>query len=403
MKRPIVLPDWLRALRRRGMLPSPRTLRALRRLCEELPTRGNKVELHTDGDRLYERMLEDISSARTRISLEIYMFCDDQVGQAFSAALRERAAAGVDVRVIYDALGSLETSSAFFDRLSGEGIEVIAYHPIAPWKRGFAIFGRDHRKILVVDGVCGFAGGMNIGCQWSSTQEGGSDWRDTHVRVEGPAAGDLEVLVEDTWYRETGRLLELDRLVPRDTAGASTGVLVSVVAGPATSHRRIQRSYTTALGQARSRVRITSSYFIPNRRLRRAIRAACQRGVVVELILPQHNDVALAHHASRRFYDRLLRWGVHLHLYQPTILHAKTAVIDSTWAIVGSGNLDSLSINFNLESNLILLGKDFGKEMDNAFDEDLARSHRIDLQEWRRRPWRLRLFERLCALLRYWL
>lgn len=396
------MPDWLKGLRRRGLLPSPGFLRSLRRLSEDVPTRGNHVDLFVDGDHLFERMLEDISTAKKRITLEIYMLCEDEVGEAFSSALIERANSGVEIKIIYDAIGSLETSTRFFQRLIDAGIEVLAYHPIAPWKRGFSIFGRDHRKILVIDGIYGYTGGMNIGSQWASSPDK-MGWRDSHVRVQGPAAGDLEVLVEDTWYRETGKVLKLDRLMPRDRPEAPTGVLISVVAGQASIHRRIQRSYTTALGYARKRVRITSSYFIPNLRLRRAIRAACRRGVTVELILPQHNDVALAHHASRRFYDRLLRWGVKLYLYQPTILHAKTAVIDSTWAIVGSGNLDSLSINFNLESNLILIGKEFGEEMNRVFDEDLSRSKLLDLKQWRKRRWSLRLAERFCALLRYWL
>lgn len=396
-------PSVLRVLRRRGFLPRPRTLRALRRLSNSLPTRGNDIDLFHDGDRLYSRMLEDIRGAQDRVHLEMYMFLADRTGWRFAHALAERARAGIPVRVIYDSLGSFGNAPDFWEFLRDAGVEVLEFAPVAPWRRRFALFGRDHRKILIVDGKIGYTGGVNIGDPWAGRRRGGDNWRDSHARVSGPAAGDLEVLFIDTWFRESGEVLHLARTVPRETPAAHANQAQVYVVGGSASERRIRRLYLLAVGHARQKIRITCSYFVPDRKFRRALIHARRRRIEVSLLLPKQSDVTVALLASQGLYDRFLRNGIELYEWKPSILHAKTAVVDGEWSTIGSSNLDYLSFHTNLEANLVILDPETGAEIEGRFERDLRFSDRVDLDRWRNRSLWRKLLERVALLFRRWL
>ncbi|MEM7167173.1 MAG: phospholipase D-like domain-containing protein [Planctomycetota bacterium] len=382
----------------------PRLLRSLRRVAHCLPTRGNGLELFHDGDQLFRSMLDAIRNAERRVYMEMYTFLADRTGWRFAYALAERAQAGVEVRIVYDAVGSFGLSASLLRLLHEAGVQTVVYHPVAPWRRHFTLFRRNHRKVLTVDGTIGYVGGVNIGDPWMGRRRGGGNWRDTHLRVDGPAAGDLEMLFVDTWYRETGEELSRSPL-PREPQGdkAADARQVYIVGGLGGPGRRIRRLYLIALGQARRRVVIANSYFVPDRKFRKALTHARRRGLRVQLLLPLRSDVRVAQLASQSFFSRLLRDGIEIYLWRPTVLHAKFAVIDDDWWTVGSSNLDHWSFQRNLEANAVVLDQESGRALSARFERDLRFADAVELSQWRRRPFLQKVLERLASLLRGWL
>lgn len=396
-----------RALRRRGLL-SNRLLRALRKVTQSLPTRGNQVEVFHDGDQLFAAMLRDIRAAESTISLEMYMFLSDRVGWRFAQALADRSKRGVEVRVVYDALGSMGISSDMLKVMTDAGVAVLDYHPVAPWRRRFALFRRNHRKVLTVDGRIGYVGGVNLADAWAGRRRGGANWRDTHMRVVGPAAGDLELLFIDTWFEETGEVLPLpprsrEMAEPEDGTTDDPGQQVYVIGGVGGPKRRIRRLYLIAMGHARRRIVIANSYFVPDRKFRKALAHARRRGLQVQLLLPLRSDVRVALLASQALYTTLLKSGIEIYLWRPTILHSKYAVIDDEWWTVGSSNLDHLSFHRNREANAVVLDGASGHDLSARFARDLRFAERIHLAQWRRRPLHRKLLEKLAFLFSPWL
>ena len=205
-----VVPEFVKKpLRYRSLLRRPAVLRELTQIAEDGPTYQNRTEVFHSGDALYAQMAADISQAEKRVLCEFYMFLSDDAAWLVAQALAAKAREGVEVRLIYDAIGSLDGTVKIFRVLQEAGVEVLEYRPIAPWKRRFGVFGRDHRKILVIDDRLGYLGGYNLGDHWSERASKEAAWRDTHVRIMGPAALDMAVLFAETWHRETGQLLEV--------------------------------------------------------------------------------------------------------------------------------------------------------------------------------------------------
>jgi cardiolipin synthase len=360
---------------------------------------GNAVVPLRDADEAYPAMLAAIRGAQSSVRLESYIFEDGRAGTAFGEALIERARAGVQVHVIYDAVGCLGTSSAFWAHLRGAGAQVVEFHPLSLWRRLWRWNRRDHRKLLVVDGQIAFAGGLNISDNYL-TNEMRPGWRDTHLRVAGPVVFELDRLFAASWQYVTGHYLP-----PAHPAPVPVGShVVAAVGSRLRRHRTaIYRDYLHAITHARRTIRIANAYFIPPRGVRRALAAAVARGVSVEVIVPAWGDLMLAHFASRHLFDRLLRAGVRIHLWPDAVMHAKTAVIDGLWSTVGSFNLDHRSVVHNIELNLNVVDREVGAQMDAMFEADRARCREVVLFEWRLRALGERLLERVCYLMRYWL
>ncbi|HEY3356210.1 MAG TPA: phospholipase D-like domain-containing protein [Polyangia bacterium] len=383
-------------------LPFPPAVDAeAQRLCRRVHglVPGNQVTLLRDADEAYPAMLAAIRGAQRLIRLESYIFEDGEAGTRFGAALEERARAGVEVQVIYDAVGSIGTGAGFWERLRAAGAQVVEFHPLSLWRRLWRWNRRDHRKLLIVDDAVAFTGGLNISDAYLTT-EVHQGWRDTHVRVEGPVVFELDRLFAASWQYVTERYLP-----PAPAAPAIAGPqAVAAIGSRLRRHRtEIFRGYLHAIKQARRTVRIANAYFIPPRAVRRALVAAVARGVRVEIIVPAWGDLMSAHFASRNLFDRLLAAGVRIHLWPDAVMHAKTAVIDGLWSTVGSFNLDHRSIVHNIELNLNVVDAAFGAEMDAMFDADRARCQEVVLFEWRLRALGERFLERLFYLGRYWL
>jgi cardiolipin synthase A/B len=357
----------------------------------------NRVRLLHDGLEALPAMLTAISSAREEVLLEMYWFGSDRTGRRFAEALMERARAGVCVRVTYDAIGSLEAGTAMFDEMRAAGVEVHEFNPIAPWRRRFSfarINQRDHRKLLVIDGMCALTGGFNLGDPWAPKAEGGQGFHDDGVEVIGSAALELRWLFYRTFPAPP---IALSPRTPPE--GASE---VTVLASDLHAERRdIYDSYINAIARATRDIVITNSYFIPAGRVRRALARAVARSVRVRVLMPRDTDVKLAQLASRHLYTRLLREGIELYEWAGGVLHSKTAVVDDDWCTVGSFNFDARSIYNNLELNVAIVDREINAALRRRVESDLAESVKIDLAHWQKRSLFLRLIERIVYAFRW--
>jgi cardiolipin synthase len=362
---------------------------------------GNEIAIYHRGQEAFQHMRRAIEGAAAEILLESYIFKDDATGWEVLELLGQACSRGVSVRILADAFGSLWTRSGFWREMRSRGCEVRLFHPVFPyfWHQFF----RDHRKILVVDRRVGFTGGMNIAEEYGSprSRKNGRAWRDTHARVEGPAAWELALVFSEAWHRAGGTPLEIPPLVVEEGAlGARVLVLDS---RPLRGHEESAAVLAAIVGSARRSVLVTNAYFAPRWVAIEVLGAAAARGVDVRLLLPGASDVPLIRHAGHGYFGELLAKGVRIFEYGAAVLHAKTMVVDGFVSVVGSTNLDFRSFRFNAECNLVVLDEGAGASMEAAFAEDLTRSEEIRNESWRRRRlghrWGDSLARRLSPLL----
>lgn len=364
---------------------------------------GNKVTLLQDGPATYQAMFAAIRNAKDNINMESYIIEDGKVGQQFADLLLERQAHGVQVNVIYDSVGAFGTDRAFFDRLMKAGVRVLEFNPVNPlWARkAWALNHRDHRKLLVVDGRTAFLGGINISSVYSrgsffSTRSGKPDsksgWRDTDIEIDGPAVSEFQRLFIETWNKQHG-----GPLMPKDYFPIITpqgkDIVRAIGSSPDDPYNQMYLTLISAIDNAEKEIYITNAYFVPDPQLVKALGNAAARGVDVRLILPSHSDSSIVFYAGRSHYQELLEKGVRIYERRGALLHAKTILVDGVWSSVGSSNLDWRSALDNDEINAVILGREFGKQMQAAFTRDLAASDEITLEKWEHRSALLRMKE----------
>jgi len=346
---------------------------------------SDAVRLLRDGAVAFPAMLDSIARARSEILLEMYWVGADAVGERFRDALAAQARAGVRVCVIYDALGSLGVTPAWWRPLFAAGGRAVEFHSISPLDPRFRLARvelRDHRKILVLDGVVGYTGGINLAAPWLPPDEGGAGWRDDVVQVRGHAAQELRSLFYGTWRNLTRESKPLDvRPLSRKHKRP-----VWVLASQRWSLRSIHREYLVRIARARDRVDIANSYFVPDRRVRAALFRAVLRGVRVRVLVPSKSDVPVIQFAVEALFDTLLRHGVEVWTL-PRMLHSKTAIVDAAFTTIGSYNLDQRSWRKNLEVNLAVEDRAFADHVRSWFDRDLSTATRVDRAEWRERSY----------------
>lgn len=380
-------------------------------------TAGNQVVLLQDGPATYQAMYAAILAAQDHINMETYILDDDEVGQRFAEALISKQKQGVQVNLIRDSVGTLNTPASFFQSLTDSGIHVLEFNPVNPVmaRKEWELNQRDHRKLLIVDGHTAFLGGINI----SSVYSGGSfrigsrskihkgpdaspAWRDTDLQVQGPVVAEFQKLFLATWESQKGEpLAERKYFPPPEKRGRE--VVRAIGSSPDEPYSQIYATLLSAIANAETSVLITNAYFVPDPQLLDTLEDAARRGVDVTLILPSQTDSWLVFHAGRNYYDRLLQAGVKIHERRGVILHSKTALIDGVWATVGSTNLDWRSFLHNHELNAVVLGPEFGKQMQTMFEKDLTASDAITLERWRNRSLDLRLKEWFARVWEYWL
>lgn len=376
---------------------------------------GNRLTLLQDGPRTYQAMFAAIRAATNNINLETYIFESGEIGNEFADLLLAKQATGVQVNLIYDSVGSLNTPREFFDRLRARGVRVVEFNPVNPAKvrdKKWLLNNRDHRKLLVVDGRIAFLGGINISEAYStgsaskSVKKQGAPpepgWRDTQLQVEGPVVAELQRDFMDTWARQKGPpLAEANYFPPLSSMGSE--IVRAIASGANASPSPIYLTLLSAIDHAERFVHLTNAYFAPDPKLIESLVAAAQRGVDVELVLPGKTDSWLLYHAGRSHYAELLDAGVRIYERRDAVLHSKTASIDGVWATVGSTNLDWRSYLHNDELNAVVLGPEFSRQMEAMFARDRAASKPIDAAQWRRRSPLQRTEEWLARRLEYWL
>lgn len=387
----------------------------------------NQVRLLVDGSEAYPAMFAAIKNARDHVNLESYIFDDDSLGEKLAALLVLKQKEGVQVNVIYDGVGSVATPAAWFDELKNVGIRVFEFHPLSSEKL-LEVNQRDHRKLLIVDGRIGFAGGINIsgvnsrGARGSSpaslsTSDATSNptsapsrkrgWRDTQIEVRGPAVAELQRIFFQTWnLQEEAERAPQAGLAPNyfpPLQAAGDKFLRVIASTPDQKENLIYRDLLTAIRQSQRSVHLTMAYFSPDRQTILALKDAAARGVDVTLVLPGFSDIWLIFEAGRSHYTDLLSAGIKIYERHDALLHAKTAVIDGVWSTVGSSNMDMRSFLHNNEVNVIVLGSDFGDAMEVMFRRDVEAAEPVVLQRWRKRPLLQRCRETLGRLLAYWL
>ena len=346
---------------------------------------GNRVEILKNGAQIFPAMLAAIRGAAKTINLEFYIYWDGEIGRLFAETLAERARAGVAVKVILDSVGSATMSHSLIDFMQRNGIDLEWYHPIR-WYTLSRVNHRTHRKLLVVDGEIGFSGGVGIADEWLGDADAKNHWRETVVRVEGPVVAQMQFAFMDNWVKSRGELLTgLDYFPQIEPHGNHLTQVIK--SSPSEGSSTVKLMYVVSIVSAARSIYISSAYFVPDRDTMRALEGAVRRGVDVRVIVPgEHIDVAIARQAARWQYDFLLRRGIRLFEYQPTMMHAKTMVVDGIWSTVGSSNFDDRSFRLNDEVNVNIYDEAIAAQMEAMFQEDLARSEEIKLRPWLRRP-----------------
>jgi cardiolipin synthase len=387
-------------LRRHGLTRRPQAIRHLARRHRLHFYPGNRVELYSNGREGLKAMLDAIESARRTVHLETYILRSDETGCRFIDALSERAAAGLGVRLLYDAFGSYGISSEPLERLREAGGAVVAFNPLTKVYPLLAPRRRDHRKLLIVDGRVAFTGGLNIGDEYDQGLAPGDEgWRDTHVRLEGPVVHDLEAVFLESWFRADGPDLPWREILATEPEPSGEVRCAVFPDGPVYRRRRMRELLVGALEETRQEALLATAYFAPGRRLLAALSEAGRRGVAVDLLLAGRTDHPVLRRAAQSILPQLLRRGVRVHDYRRAMMHAKVAIFDGQYAIVGSSNLDRQSFEHSYEVNLVLQGGDVPGQLRRAFERDLEGAARIDAATLASRSLRERLLDRLASLL----
>jgi cardiolipin synthase A/B len=325
----------------------------------------------------WEAMLVDLENAKTSIDFERYIFCCDTVGSRFIETFKRKAKEGVIVRVLTDMVGSFGFYfSPVVKELEAAGVQVKFFNPISPWRIAnfTSTFFRDHRKLIIIDNAKAYVGGIGIDAKTA-------DWRDTEVRLEGPIVSELKRLFDRLW---------LSTLRQKFLTFLKTPFFIKhyeiLTNSPRLRQRFIYRAFIENIRLAQKYIYLTTPYFIPDLRFLRVLRLAAKRGVDVRILVPRTSDHAFIDNSTRSYFTLALNAGIKIYLYEPHMLHAKTAVIDDTWSTVGTFNLDNLSFRYNYELNVVSTKSDFIKELHAQFFTDLESSARVHYESWIKRP-----------------
>jgi cardiolipin synthase len=365
-------------------------------------THGNQIDFFHEGQGAFDAMLAAMAAARHHIHLETFIFQPDATGDMFLALLERKAREGVLVRLMYDAVGSHRLWHRKLGPLRAAGGQGCVFLPMNLFRRRLQINMRNHRKILVVDGDVGFVGGLNIGDEYLGKRRFGF-WRDTHLRVRGPAVADLQRVFAEDWDFAAGENLAEGAgaarayYQPKEAAGPYAAQIIE--SGPDRDVKSIREIYFAAILRARSRVWIASPYYVPDAGLRDALRLAGHLGLDVRLLCQLLPDKWIPLYAARYYWNELLAAGVKVYQYTKGMMHAKVMLVDDDWASVGTANLDNRSLHLNFEVNCLIYSSDAVAILERAFREDLGHSIRLDRNVYLKRPFAGRLLENACRLL----
>ncbi len=360
---------------------------------------GNRITPLHNGDEIFPELLAAVKSAQKTITFETYIYWSGDIGDRMAEALMERARAGVKVHVTLDWAGSLKMDAALRDQMREAGMQVHHYRPLR-WFNLSRLNNRTHRKLLVIDGKLGFTGGVGIADQWLGHAQNPDHWRDNHYRIEGPVVAQLQAAFNDNWMKTTGEVLNgVDYFPPLQPVGDTPAHLF--IASPAGGSESMHLMYLMAIAAADTSIDLTASYFVPDELITKAFISARHRGVRVRVLLPgQHIDSTTVHFSSKASWGPLLLAGVEIFEYQPTMLHAKTLIVDGEMVSVGSTNFDIRSFRLNDEASLNVYDTEFATAMTHTFEADLKNGRPYMYQDWKKRSLRRKVVETLLVPIR---
>jgi cardiolipin synthase len=357
---------------------------------------GHRVEALLNGDGTYDRMWEDLRSARRSITLQLYYGAPGRMARTIGDILRERLAAGVRVFILYDAFGTVDIPADELEAFRAAGANIEPFRPIRLSRLHLAQ-NRSHVRGIVIDGRIGWTGGFGIDDKWFGDGHTDGAWRETNVRFEGPAVRQLEAAFAAAWAEATGVLFTARLTAESHEDGVTAGLLYTT---PTLGSTPAERFLALSIAGARKTLYITNPYFVPDTNFIEMLAATARRGVDVRVLTAgPKTDTNFVRRAGRGTYDALLNAGVRIYEWQPTALHAKTFVVDGEWSAIGSMNFDNRSMALNDESTLMVLDRGLGAQMIRLFLDDLQHATEITRAEFSRRPWRSRLAERAANLL----
>ncbi|MEO8017468.1 MAG: phospholipase D-like domain-containing protein [Pseudomonadota bacterium] len=359
---------------------------------------GNKITQLVNGARIYPAMLNAIRTAQTNITFETFVF-RDEIAATFVDELSKAARRGVQVHMLLDWLGSRSMDSDLLAAARAAGCDLQIYHPPS-WYHLGRLNNRTHRKILVVDGKIGFTGGVGMGIEWHDGIDGLPPWRENHYKAEGPVVAQMQAVFIDNWIKATGRVLHGADYFPKLAPAGDMDAQMfgsSPVGGSESMHLMV----LLALTAAKASIDIENAYFVPDKLTVEALCSAARRGLRVRIVVPgRHTDARIGRWAAQGLYGSLLKSGIQIFEYQPTMMHSKVLVIDGVWSSVGSANFDDRSFRLNDEANLNVFSEELAKDHLRLIDADILQSRRMVLNKWRHRQFGRRINERLALLLR---
>jgi len=367
----------------------PGMYRAMQQLTESTMTDGNNVELLINGDATFDSILAGVARAEDYVLFQFYMFHDDGLGRRVKDALVKRARAGVRVYVLYDEVGSSGLGKTYVNDLRSAGVQVSAFKPTQGRQNRFQLNFRNHRKMVVVDGREGWVGGHNVGDEYLGLDPEFSPWRDTHIRIEGPAVMQLQGTILGDWYWATRELPEVN-WQPQPSSEHNRRVMIL----PFAPTQRLETAglfFVAALQSARERIWITAPYFVPDEAVMKALELAALRGVDVRVITTGKADSLPVQLAAYHYIDQLRNLGIRFYAYKPGFLHAKSLLIDDEISSIGTANFDNRSFRLNFEVMALIIDREFAAQVETMFNADFDHSVTIDPNEFAAKPfwWRL--------------
>ena len=386
-------------LREHSLTPAEQQVAKLTHRVSRYPyTLNNKAEIFTTGPDKFESLKRDLRGARESIYLQYYIFQDDSLGNEIADILIEKARQGVEVKVIYDHVGSFSASNKFFKRMADGGVESHPFFRVTFPQLANRINWRNHRKIVVIDSRIGYIGGMNIADRYLGVQDDGTAWRDTHLRLEGDIVESLLYAFSIDWnFLKKDGILKIDP--PKGIYEANETGMQLLTSGPTETWDNLELTFLRAIAGATKLVYIQTPYFLPTDSLLRALEAAALASVDVRIMLPAKSDSKMLQYASFSYVTQCLKAGIKVYLYSPGMLHSKVMIIDDSFVTTGSVNFDFRSFENNFEGNLLIYDRELNRRMRDIFFDDLRVCRKLTLTSWRRRPRLMRTLESLLRLL----
>lgn len=374
----------------------PQFLRTMSGLVEPGILASNQITTLLNGHQIFPAMLAAVRGAQKSICLESYIYWSGTIGEEFTDALSERARAGVRVHVVLDWIGSRKIDGSMLTRMRQAGVQVERYNPLV-WYAVTRLNHRDHRKLLIVDGRIGFTGGAGFADIWLGNADAPDRWRDSMYQLEGPAVAQMQAAFMDNWTKTTASVLHGEEYFPElKPAGPHFAQVFKT--SPREGTEDIRMMYLLSIAAARKSIRLSASYYVPDTLTTQEFIEACQRGVQVEIILPgARTDSPIVKHASRGKWGPLLKAGVRIYEYQPTMFHCKSMIVDDIWVSVGSANFGNRSFRLNDEANLNVYSRAFAEEQVRIFEADKRQAREVTYDDWKKRSLWKRFLESVTA------